>query len=241
MESPNHLIHDLLFSLTHLLPHRTPLKIHEEEMKNPNPSSPALIQTHPKSTSKLLNLHPYNKFKMQYNNKHQYTARSIADFFFYQKPKIKNKNSRILKSLTTILLPDLLPPPLPIPGPLGDAAASLHVGLALGHPRHDLDPEDAVGEDVVVESERVVAVVRSEGSLGSGGVIGVHDRLGIEKIRASFLHPLQTLKVYQSIKDDRRGKKREEIEQKKETQNPNPNPRFEMMKWEEKKSVRPKP
>lgn len=95
------------------------------------------------------------------------------------------------------LLRTILPPPLPVTGPVGDAEAGVAVGLALSRSDlDDLDPKHPIWEVVVVEGEGEIpfrgdtatAAAAAAGDLAGGGEVGVHDRAGLEEVPRRILH-----------------------------------------------------
>lgn len=65
--------------------------------------------------------------------------------------------------------------------PIGDTGTGLGIGPGLGRVPHDLDPQQAVGEVTVVESEGEIGVRRRRDGARE---VGVHDRISrVEEIR----------------------------------------------------------
>lgn len=69
--------------------------------------------------------------------------------------------------------------------PIGDAGAGFGVVPDIGSLAHDLDPELAVGEVAVVESEAEIGVGRRRGAPGE---VRVDDRPQVEQIRIKIPH-----------------------------------------------------
>ena len=78
---------------------------------------------------------------------------------------MEKSNNQKIERQTGILL-DVLSPPLPVASPIGDAGAGVGVVPGIGSLAHDLDPELAVGEVAVVESEAEISVGRRRGAPG---------------------------------------------------------------------------
>lgn len=66
----------------------------------------------------------------------------------------------------TFVLLDLLSTALPVPVPVGDAAATIPVKPALRRPLQDFDPKDPVGEVARVEGEFEILFAACVGEVG---------------------------------------------------------------------------
>ena len=82
----------------------------------------------------------------------------------------------------TNFLLQILPPALPIPGPISEGTTPVVIGLGIRRSSHDLDLQNPVGEIAVVEGESEIAVVQG------GAVVGIHDGAVVEQIGIRIPH-----------------------------------------------------